>query len=34
MFEQFFDALASVLNFFYTIIPSGLRPSLATACRS
>ncbi len=22
MFEQFFDALASVLNFFYTIIPS------------
>ena len=28
MFEQFFDALASVLNFFYTIIPSGLRPSL------
>ena len=28
MFEQFFDALASVLNFFYTIIPSGLQPSL------
>lgn len=28
MFEQFFDALASVLNFFYTIIPEGLRPSL------
>jgi YidC/Oxa1 family membrane protein insertase len=28
MFEQFFDALASVLNFFYTIIPEGLRPAL------
>ena len=28
MFEQFFDALASVLNFFYTIIPSGLQPTL------
>lgn len=28
MFEQFFDALASVLNFFYTIIPGGLQSSL------
>jgi YidC/Oxa1 family membrane protein insertase len=28
MFEQFFDALASVLNFFYTIIPTGLQPTL------
>lgn len=28
MFEQFFDALASVLNFFYTIIPESLRPTL------
>lgn len=28
MFEQFFDALASVLNFFYTLVPEGLRPSL------
>jgi YidC/Oxa1 family membrane protein insertase len=28
MFEQFFDALASVLNFFYTLIPTGLQPSL------
>ena len=25
MFEQFFDALASVLNFFYTLIPEGIR---------
>jgi YidC/Oxa1 family membrane protein insertase len=25
MFEQFFDALASVLNFFYTLIPPGIR---------
>ena len=25
MFEQFFDALASVLNFFYTLVPEGLR---------
>lgn len=25
MFERFFDALASVLNFFYTLIPGGLR---------
>ncbi len=25
MFEQFFDALASVLNFFYSLVPSGLR---------
>lgn len=25
MFEQFFDALASVLNFFYTLTPEGLR---------
>lgn len=25
MFERFFDALASVLNFFYTLIPEGLR---------
>jgi len=28
MFEQFFDALASVLNFFYTLVPEGLRPTL------
>lgn len=28
MFEQFFDAVASVLNFFYTIIPSSLQPTL------
>jgi YidC/Oxa1 family membrane protein insertase len=28
MFEQFFDALASVLNFFYTLVPSGLQPTL------
>jgi YidC/Oxa1 family membrane protein insertase len=28
MFEQFFDALASVLNFFYTLVPSGLQDSL------
>lgn len=28
MFEQFFDALASVLNFFYTLIPTGLQPTL------
>lgn len=28
MFEQFFDALASVLNFFYTIVPEGLRESV------
>ncbi len=27
MFEQFFDALASVLNFFYTLIPAGIRPT-------
>ena len=27
MFEQFFDALASVLNFFYTLVPPGIRPS-------
>jgi YidC/Oxa1 family membrane protein insertase len=27
MFEQFFDALASVLNFFYTLVPEGLRPT-------
>ncbi len=26
MFEQFFDALASVLNFFYTLVPEGIRP--------
>lgn len=25
MFEQFFDALASVLNFFYTLVPEGMR---------
>ncbi len=25
MFEQFFDALASVLNFIYTLVPSGIR---------
>ena len=25
MFEQFFDALASVLNFFYTLVPTGIR---------
>jgi YidC/Oxa1 family membrane protein insertase len=25
MFEQFFDALASVLNFFYTLVPESLR---------
>ena len=25
MFEQFFDALASVLNFFYVLVPEGLR---------
>lgn len=28
MFDQFFDALASVLNFFYTLVPEGLRSSL------
>ncbi len=28
MFEQFFDALASVLNFFYTLVPTGLQPTL------
>jgi YidC/Oxa1 family membrane protein insertase len=28
MFEQFFDALASVLNFFYTLVPAGLQPTL------
>ncbi len=28
MFEQFFDALASVLNFFYTLVPEGLRESI------
>jgi YidC/Oxa1 family membrane protein insertase len=28
MFEQFFDALAAVLNFFYTLVPEGLRPTL------
>lgn len=27
MFEQFFDALASVLNFFYTLVPEGIRPA-------
>ena len=27
MFEQFFDALASVLNFFYTLVPAGIRPT-------
>ena len=26
MFEQFFDALASVLNFFYVLVPEGIRP--------
>lgn len=26
MFEQFFDALASVLNFFYVLVPVGIRP--------
>ncbi len=25
MFEQFFDALASVLNFFYVLVPEGIR---------
>jgi len=28
MFEGFFDALASVLNFFFTLVPEGLRGSL------
>ena len=28
MFEQFFDALASVLNFFYTLVPEGIRPTV------
>lgn len=28
MFEQFFDALASVLNFFYTLVPEGWRHSV------
>lgn len=28
MFEGFFDALAGVLNFFYTLVPDGLRPSM------
>lgn len=28
MFEKFFDALASVLNFFYLLVPEGLRDSL------
>ena len=27
MFEGFFDALASVLNFIYTLVPEGLRPT-------
>lgn len=26
MFEQFFDALAAVLNFFYVLVPVGIRP--------
>ncbi len=26
MFEQFFDALGSVLNFFYTLVPESIRP--------
>jgi len=26
MFEQFFDALASILNFFYVLVPAGIRP--------
>lgn len=26
MFEQFFQALASVLNFFYVMVPEGIRP--------
>lgn len=28
MFEQFFDALGSVLNFFYTLVPVGIRPAV------
>lgn len=28
MFEKFFDALASVLNFFYLLVPEGIRDSL------
>jgi YidC/Oxa1 family membrane protein insertase len=28
MFEQFFDALAGVLNFIYTLVPTGLRDTL------
>lgn len=28
MFEQFFDAIASVLNFFYSLTPEGLRGSI------
>lgn len=28
MFEKFFDALASILNFFYLLVPVGLRPQL------
>lgn len=28
MFEKFFDALASVLNFFYLLVPEGMRGSL------
>jgi YidC/Oxa1 family membrane protein insertase len=28
MFEQFFDALAGVLNFIYTLVPLGLRDTL------
>ncbi|MEZ5311343.1 MAG: membrane protein insertase YidC [Microthrixaceae bacterium] len=28
MFEKFFDALASVLNFFFLLVPEGLRDSL------
>jgi hypothetical protein len=33
MFEQFFDALASVLNFFYTLIP-GRHPRTLPASAS